>query len=236
MPKAPGPLIAGCVIGCVAAGIFVAIATNALMDGPLVDLDHRIAQDMIDASSGQPTLRTIMVGVTHSGGTAAMAVLTALGVIWEGWRGLGKWRVAVGWALIMIGGALLNRAVKEYCHRERPPIERRDSAAPETSKSFPSGHAMGSTIGVGLLGYALMLRTWRLRTKLLIVLVLGAWVLSIGFSRIYLRAHWFSDVLGGFALGAAWLSVGLGILETWRRNAERPASITNHHAHTSPKC
>jgi undecaprenyl-diphosphatase len=224
----PIPLVAGCLIGCVAAGLFFVIALDVMNDGPLAALDKDIARDMVEASSSEPIVRSFLVAITHSGGIAAMSVLAALGVIWEGWRGLGKWRVAVGWALIMIGGALLNQGVKTYYGRQRPPRESRDVVATEINPSFPSGHAMGGTIGIGLLGYAIMLRPRRWQAKLLIVLVLVTWVGLIGFSRVYLRAHWFSDVLGGFALGAAWLSVGLGIVETWRRKSERPAGITNY--------
>jgi undecaprenyl-diphosphatase len=199
--------------------VFFVIAMNALDDGVMAALDKDIAQEMVEASSNQPIIRLVMIGFTYSGGVAAMSILTALGVVWEAWRGVGKWRVAVGWALIMIGGALLNQAVKTHYERPRPPVAWRDRVVHETNESFPSGHAMGSTIGIGLLGYAIMLRKRRLGTKLLIVVLLAVWIILIGFSRIYLRAHWFSDVLGGFALGAAWLSIGLGALETWRRKA-----------------
>jgi undecaprenyl-diphosphatase len=194
---------------------------NAVAGSPLAALDEDIARAMMETSSNHTIIRAFLIGITHSGSMAAMTVLTALGVIWEGWRGVGKWRVAVGWALIMIGGALLNQGVKAYYQRARPPLEWRDPASHETNQSFPSGHAMGSTIGIGLLGYAIMLRKRHLSIKLLIVVLLAVWIILIGFSRIYLRAHWFSDVLGGFALGAAWLSVGLGALETWRRKATR---------------
>jgi membrane-associated phospholipid phosphatase len=218
MPKLGRPLIVGIVIACLASGIFAVVAWNALEQGRLVTLDETIAQDMMKFGMEHGLFRRLMILVTYSGGVAAMAVLAALGVIWEGWSGHGKGRVAIGWAVIMIGGALLNQAVKTGLQRERPPLEWRDPAVHETNMSFPSGHAMGGTIGIGLLGYALMLRDRHWRTKLLIVLVLGAWVMTIGFSRIYLRAHWFSDVLGGFVLGVAWLSLGLGMLETWRRH------------------
>ena len=42
-------------------------------------------------------------------------------------------------------------------------------------------------------------------------------VLAVGFSRVYLRAHWFSDVVGGWSLGIAWLFLCLGWLERRRR-------------------
>ena len=218
MTKHNRPLVAGIIIACLATGLFILIAWNALAEGRLVTLDETIAKDMMRASQNHALLRRVMIIVTYSGGVAAMTVLAALGVIWESWRGHGKGRVAVGWALIMLGGALLNVTMKTSLQRERPPKEWRDEAVFETNKSFPSGHAMGGTIGIGLLGYAVMLRDRHWRTKLAILLVLGAWVMSIGFSRVYLRAHWFSDVLGGFILGLAWLSLGLGLLETWRRH------------------
>jgi undecaprenyl-diphosphatase len=209
--------VIGAVFAFGAACVFAFIAWNALSDGPLVLLDKSIALHMKEADKEEGLFRAIVILITDSGGIAAMTILAVLGVLWEGWRGHGKWRVAVGWAVIVTGGAALNLGMKAALQRQRPPLEWRDPVVYETNESFPSGHAMGGAIGIGLLGYALMLRHRRWRTKLLIVLALGTWVMSIGFSRVYLRAHWFSDVLGGFALGLAWLSLGLGIVETWRR-------------------
>jgi membrane-associated phospholipid phosphatase len=214
-------LAAGIAIALAAMAVFGEIARNALTDGPLVALDRAIAKEMMEASKDHAILRPIMIAMTQSGGVAAMTILVVLGVVWQGWRGRGKGRVAIGWALIVIGGAIVNQAVKTALQRERPPPEWRDRVVSETNESFPSGHAMGGTIGIGLLGYALMLQDRHWRSKLFIVLGLGAWVISIGLSRVYLRAHWFSDVLGGFTLGLAWLSLGLGILETWRRKGVR---------------
>src|SRR5262249_2092182 len=95
--------------------------------------------------------------------------------------------------------------------------------AMETNPSFPSGHAMGATMGFGFLAYALCLGQTCRRRRLAIIAVLGALILGIGFSRIYLRAHWLSDVVGGFALGLAWLSVCIGFLE--RRPADKDLQL-----------
>ena len=219
MPRIPGPILAGSSVALVCTLLFTLIAVNALRDGPLVEFDKTYALQMQAAGADQPVVRSIMIVITHSGGVAAMVVLAFLGVIWEAWRGHGKWRVAVGWALIAIGGALLNIGLKLALDRDRPPREWRDPHVSELNESFPSGHAMGGTIGIGLVGYALFLKPRNRRTKILIVLCLGAWVMSIGFSRVYLRAHWFSDVLGGFTIGLGWLALGLGFLETWRRSS-----------------
>jgi membrane-associated phospholipid phosphatase len=219
MNRLPRPLLLGTTVALLAFTFFLLIAAGALRSGPLDALDKDIAQDMIHVSERQPMVRAFMIALTHSGGVEAMTVLAVLGVGWHGGRG--QWRVAVGWALIVSCGAFLNQEMKTALNRERPPVEWRDAVVSETNESFPSGHAMGGAIGIGLLGYALVLRNPHRRSKTLTFLGLGVWVLLIGLSRVYLRAHWFSDVLGGFALGLAWLSLGLGVLESWRRRALR---------------
>src|SRR5262249_28046515 len=139
----PRPLGVGITIACLGAGIFLAIAQNVVTGGFLVALDNTIALDMKQAGEQSDLLRPAMIAVTDSGGVAAMVTLAVLGVVWQAWRGRGKGRVAVGWALIALGGALLNQAVKVSVQRERPPKEWRDPVVSETNESFPSGHAMG---------------------------------------------------------------------------------------------
>lgn len=79
--------------------------------------------------------------------------------------------------------------------------------------SFPSGHAIMAVTFYGLLVYILQHTidiNWlkSLATFLLIVLVL-----LIGFSRIYLRVHYASDVLGGFIIGLLWLMISLAVIK-----------------------
>src|SRR5262249_56884002 len=91
----------------------------------------------------------------------------------------------------------------------------------EQNFRFASGHWMGSIIGYGLLAYVLvLLLPWR-RAKAAVVVALAVLILGIGFSRIYLGAHWLTDVIGGFTLGACWLAVCVAILETFRRRPAR---------------
>src|SRR5437764_987362 len=69
----------------------------------------------------------------------------------------------------------------------------------------------------GLLGYALILPQRRRPRRIVAINFMIAIILAIGFSRMYLRAHWFSDVVGGWSLGLAWLFLCLGWLERGRR-------------------
>ncbi|MFN2572081.1 MAG: phosphatase PAP2 family protein, partial [Gemmatimonadales bacterium] len=85
--------------------------------------------------------------------------------------------------------------------------------------SFPSGHAMGSLVGYGMLAYVLVLfgpRTPRFRA----VTITGTAVLitAIGASRLYLGVHYFSDVMGGYAAGLLWLSACVCGVEIARRS------------------
>jgi len=114
------------------------------------------------------------------------------------------------WVAVFAGGGLLERLLKAVVHRTRPAFT--PTSPVEQSLSFPSGHSMMCAIGMGMLVYMLtvprhMPRPWR---GIIIGLALSL-VLAVGISRVYLGAHYPSDVLGGFAFGTAWVSVCVAI-------------------------
>lgn len=96
------------------------------------------------------------------------------------------------------GSALLNIAAKHAFARTRPDLWL--SIAPETSYSFPSGHAMGS---MTLAAVAILL-AWPTRWRCAIAVPAVVLALLVGFSRIYLGVHYPSDILAGWAAALVW--------------------------------
>lgn len=134
------------------------------------------------------------------------------------------WRKArrtatLAWVAAFVGGTVLQHIIKAAVHRSRP--EYGVAYLSDTSFSFPSGHAMASIVGLGMSLYMLALfwhpgRTWRLATIAVGISI----IILVGVSRIYLGVHYPSDVLGGYAAGAAWTAVcisGLRVAQHWRR-------------------
>jgi undecaprenyl-diphosphatase len=124
------------------------------------------------------------------------------------------------WLVVVLGGAGANQALKVFFDRDRPPEP--DRAVLERNKSYPSGHAMGSVIGYGMLCYVLVRQTRFSLRHVVLPVLFATLVGGIGLSRIYLRAHWFSDVIGGWAVGLCWVCFWLGCLE-WTRKPEPQA-------------
>lgn len=87
--------------------------------------------------------------------------------------------------------------------------------------SFPSGHALMSVTFYGLLIYL----TWHLvkhkPAKWAIIILLILWINIIGFSRIYLRAHNFSDVIAGYCIGMIWLFITLKLIRRMEKRSLR---------------
>ncbi len=122
-------------------------------------------------------------------------------------RGLGRYAVEL--LLAMGGGLALNELLKAWFHRPRPAT----ALIYQYGLSFPSGHAMMSMAYYGCLAWLVVQHTgrWGVATALVGLAVL------VGFSRVYLHVHYPTDVLAGFAGGAAWLVLlRTGLRLFWR--------------------
>lgn len=120
--------------------------------------------------------------------------------------------------VIAIGGVLLMFLLKHIFNRPRPLIPLLE---PVRGLSFPSGHAMMSVSFYGLL---IILAWENIRNrywKSLLIILLSLFILLIGFSRIYLRLHYFSDVIAGFAAGIIWLSISVWTIQRIERYSQK---------------
>lgn len=137
-----------------------------------------------------------------------------------------EWLRAAGWTAALVGDGVLSTALKATYQRVRPSAGWSNPFITEPGWSFPSGHAMGSLVAYGMLAYLLVTheRTGSPGRRLAIVAGALGTVLLIGFSRIYLTVHYFSDVAGGYAAGGAWLVVCVTGIEAARRHRNRRAA------------
>ncbi|MHC9293178.1 phosphatase PAP2 family protein [Mycobacterium sp. LTG2003] len=131
------------------------------------------------------------------------------------------------WLVVAVfGGAALGLALKEIVGRARPILPDPVSTAP--GMSFPSGHALGASIGCCLL-LLITLRFLPRGGRVAAVIVAVLIVSSVGLARIVLGVHFVSDVLAGITLGVGWVAVTTWAYAAWRRETgqpvERPADV-----------
>lgn len=133
-----------------------------------------------------------------------------------------EWRGAAACALIAGLGGLLNVWLKALVRRPRPPGA--DLFLHGHSWGFPSGHAMGSLIGYGMLCYVAS-RYWSMPRSGGASLDIGSLLIvaGVGVSRVALGVHYAGDVIGGWVIGAVWLAGGIALLRRIEHGAVRPA-------------
>jgi undecaprenyl-diphosphatase len=158
----------------------------------------------------------LMKSVTHFASSTFLQIAYAILVL--GYLFQKNWKRAVEIAVIGIGGYLINFVMKLSFQRVRPPhplIERLENF------SFPSGHATSAFIFYGLLSYLIWKTDMPKKYKLLSAFLLILFSALIGFSRVYLRVHYTSDVLGGFCIGFAWLILTIGVFENLKKKVDQ---------------
>jgi len=196
------------VFGCLALGIyFFLVIAGKVADGEIRNFDVSLLLFFRDASDpsrliGPPWLPKRVVELSALGSTSV--VILALVLVVGFLLTLRRYGPALFMFLSVALGWLISSALKQFYDRPRPNIvEHLDSAS---SASFPSGHAMMSTVIYLTMAVVVahFYRETRVRVYVLFVAVLVPAL--VGITRIMLGVHWPSDVLAGWSLGVAWAS------------------------------
>ena len=146
-------------------------------------------------------LTPILKAITELGGVA-FTVLA--GVLIFMFCKKNRWFITID----LVGVTLVNQVIKHIIRRPRPNVLR---LVEESGYSFPSGHSMVSMAFYGIIIYLVYKNVTNKYLKWTLITLLSLLILSIGFSRIYVGVHYFTDVVGGFLLGLAYLIIYINI-------------------------
>jgi membrane-associated phospholipid phosphatase len=195
------------------AFLFIAIAIPASAD-VVQSVDDVIYRWVVAAENGFAVgLAKVLDFVGSTWVTAPVIVVVAL---WLTWRR--RWEALTVWLLVMVLSQLAIGPVKDLYQRVRPPLP----LVTTSSWSFPSGHSV-ATAAIAIAAVIVLVPASPRRRNL--ELLAGAFAVVMALSRVYLRAHWLSDVAAGAALGAA-IAVGVAALVSWLDDRRRARIAT----------
>lgn len=184
------------------AGLAFGELAEDVVDGDTITvLDVRLAHWFHMRAT--PGFTRLMFFITHWNGIVGSAIMGALLALWL-WR-----RQAHYWLIVCLiavpGGMLLNVALKNLFRRARPSFD--EPLVNLVTYSFPSGHTAAATVFYGLLACYLLrgATSWRRRTA--VAAAAAGMVALVALSRMYLGAHYLSDVLAATLESCAWLAV-----------------------------
>ena len=201
----------GIAVGIVALCILGAITEDVVNNDPLTRFDVSVLEGLHRHAT--PAGITLFTIISRLGSSTVLTVIALSGAVVLAFRR--EWIVFGGWVAAFAGASLLDYWLKVAIHRPRPGYA---GALLYSSWSFPSGHAMVSLVGYGMLAYViLLLGHGNRRTRWLVGGATALLVAAIGISRLYLGVHYFSDVVGGYAAGVVWLSTCVSAVEMGRR-------------------
>ena len=202
----------GAFVAVMAGDEFLDLAELVHDQSPLLqDIDRKA--HLWAASERSPGATTFFTFFTIAGTPVGLGIIVAAAAVVLARRKRFRWAAYL--VFTTATGSLLVVQLKLYFARERPDLA--EALRTAHGYSFPSGHAMGSTIVCGALAY-LALRaceTWRAKAAALA----GAttFVLAVAFSRVYLGVHWISDIAAGVTAGLIWITVTTVAYEAFRR-------------------
>ncbi|MCA1004665.1 phosphatase PAP2 family protein [Rhodococcus hoagii] len=185
----------------------------------MTDMDQSVLNWMLDIRT--PGLTDVVTVITHSGGTVAAFVISTVVTVALLLRRYTAEAVMVAGA--MLSGWAAMSLLKLLFGRERPPVPER--LVELDSYSFPSGHAMMSAILACVLGAVVVRLVAPGVRRIGLLVLLGCYTLAVGLSRVYLAAHWLTDVLAGWAFGIAWAALWIWAISRRSRGRTRADAL-----------
>jgi membrane-associated phospholipid phosphatase len=219
------PLVVALAVLTAGAWAFGALAEE-MAEGDTVHVDRPVANWLHERATDP--LTDVLRVFTWSGNGGFLVLVVLVGALVLLRRGLVTDAVFV--VLAFAGAEVITYGMKHGFRRERPFFE--DPLATASSFSFPSGHSLVSLAVYGSLALVAARHAPNRRVATAVLIAACAWVLAIGFSRLYLGVHFLSDILAGYAAGAAWLALLYLALEARSRYTSRYRASTNEY---SPK-
>jgi undecaprenyl-diphosphatase len=169
---------------------------------PVLPFDQKSYEELKEKTS--PLFNILMEGVSALGEPAIALALTAIAIVTFALRR--KWIEAI-FILAATSGVLLAFVLKEIVQRSRPfPLDQNATGLIQSINeySYPSGHVLFFVVFFGFFAYLAWMH-FTGRTRVIVIAICGALILLIGPSRVFLGAHWASDVLGSYIIGSIWL-------------------------------
>lgn len=186
--------------------VFVAVGRHPADSAPTTTLPF-VGEADLAVARGMDDIRNVVAsGLARALNVLGGGVVTIpVRVVVAGWLALRRrWRAFAVWVLTWATAEIVLSSAKAFFHRGRPDLPLVDTVG----NSFPSGHAVaGASIAVALVLVLFPSGPQRRRWEWLAV----AFAFVMAFSRVYLRAHWLSDVVAGVLLGTG---VALGVAAT----------------------
>lgn len=194
-----------------ATWLFGGVAEDVVTGDPLVEADVAISQWFHRHAT--PALTRWMLIITDAHGLTAITVMGISFALYLWWRRRWYWLIAL--AIVLPGGVLGNLLLKQIFRRDRPHFD--EPLLALMSFSFPSGHVTAATLFYGVLAAYLAsgMQRWRDRARVVVGAVLLVTLVAV--TRMYLGAHYFSDVVAAAAWSLAWIVMWLFAVDSMLR-------------------
>ncbi len=192
------------VIGCILV-LFIVLAEAVATLNSIVSIDYFISAQMSLLRDSDVVGFFVLI---TSFASTPIAVLVVLFVAVNCWVKQQRYIIA-GLLIATLGSTAFTSLLKYLFQRERPA----NSLLVVQTYSFPSGHATTAMALYGFIAYLLIRFHQDFAQKIRIFTIAILFILLIGLSRVILNQHYLSDVLGGYLVGAFWLTLGIIITE-----------------------